>query len=59
MNTSPIAFTWKDKNDQKLHWGIGAQSFEKAAIKCGLQNELGALDYDAESDIYSINYDEA
>lgn len=61
MNISPIVYKWKSDSDgnAKYHWGISAQEFERAANNSGLSDEIAALDYDEENDIYGMAYSEA
>lgn len=61
MSIDPIVFKWKSdgESNAKYHWGISAQEFERAANNVGLSNELAALDYDNENDIYGMVYTEA
>lgn len=59
MQINPICFTWKDNdNDRTIHWGIGAQSFEKIAKSLDFDN-LNVIDYDQNTDSYGFRYSEA
>ena len=61
MKSHPIMFKWDDDSgDNKIHWGLGAQSFEKAIVDSGLKDyDFASLDYNAEYDSYGMAYTEA
>ena len=58
MSIKPICFKWNNSNDNTIHWGIGAQTFEKVAKSLDFNN-LNVIDYDKETDSYGFRYSEA
>lgn len=55
MNLNPIMFTWKEGADEKVHYGLGAQTTNALLEKYGM-NDRGFVCYDQEKDLYSIAY---
>ncbi len=54
-----IAFTWKNGEDHKTHFGCSAQKVIEIFKDHGLNAEdYGIVEYSEEADIYSVNYSE-
>lgn len=51
----PIQFRWNNGQDDKVHFGFGAQSVEKLLSKYGL-DDSSIVHYDEEQDKYYLNY---
>lgn len=65
MDLDPILYTWKDDEKQNIHFGLGAQTTEKKALKHNISNkEIAAIEHDEWDapnskglmDKYSLNY---
>lgn len=69
MKLKPIVFQWRDREiDTCVHFGLGAQTTERAARECGiLDREMGAIQHDfwdepslkdGRTDRYGMAYEE-
>ena len=55
MNIKPIIYRFKDY-DSKIHFGIGAQTFEKTLKELNIDNSI--VYYNKDRDEYTVDYTE-